>query len=268
MSSTISRDGTRIAFDRFGNGPPVILIHPAYGYRAFDPAMAELAKQLSHHYTVFTYDRRGRGESGDTQPYAIEREIEDIASLISEAGGSPFVYGMSSGAALALEAADRGLPISKLVLYEPPYIIDESRPAYPADYVQHLKRLVSSGRSSDAVLYAMSNAGIPEFVIRQMMIQPIWESFESVAHTLVYDGEIMGETQRGRPLPVRFTNSVQVPTMVIVAAKAPVWARNSAEALVKVLPKGRLQTVEAEFHSVVPQMIAPILDLFFRAQTK
>src|SRR5437016_1477690 len=144
MDTVRSEDGTTIAFDRSGAGPALILVGGALQQRAIDPRTAHLAELLAPHFTVFHYDRRGRGDSGDTQPYAVEREVDDLAALIKEAGGSAFVFGMSSGAALALEAARRGLAISKLALYEPPFIVDDSRPPVPEDYVSQLDALVAS----------------------------------------------------------------------------------------------------------------------------
>jgi pimeloyl-ACP methyl ester carboxylesterase len=262
-AKTKSSDGTVIAFDRLGAGAPIVLVHPAFGHRQFDPPMAELARQLSSQLTVYTYDRRGRGESGDTAPYAVEREIEDLAAVINEAGGSASVYGMSSGAVLALEAAAHGLRIDRLALYEPPFIVDQSRPPYPDDYVSHLSGLIAAGRRGDAVAYAMANSGVPAPVVEHMRGQPFWAAFEAVVHTLVYDGAVMGETQRGRPLPSRF-KKVEQPTMVMVASKAPEWAQSAAEALVAALPNGSLRTVDSEFHAVDAQVVAPVVAGFMR----
>lgn len=262
MSKTNSKDGTPIAFDRLGGGPPVILVHPAFGHRAFDPPMAEAARLLSSQFTIFTYDRRGRGESGDTPPYAVEREIEDIDALIAEAGGAASVYGMSSGAVLALEAANRGSKITRLALYEPPFIVDAGRPPYPADYVAQLSELVSSGHRRDAVAYAMKNVGLPDAMLDQMRAQPMWPAFEAVAQTLVYDGTVMGDTQRGRPLPKRF-GSVKIPTLVIVGSASPPWMQNSAKALAELLPNAEVEALEADFHAVPPHVLAPALARFF-----
>lgn len=145
MKKVLSKDGTPIAFDRSGKGPPIILVDGALCYRASGP-MGPLAALLARHFTVFTYDRRGRGDSGDTAPYAVEREVEDIEALINEAGGSAVVYGISSGAALALEAANRGLAIKKLVLYEAPFIVDDSHPPIPKDFLARLNELIGSDR--------------------------------------------------------------------------------------------------------------------------
>jgi pimeloyl-ACP methyl ester carboxylesterase len=264
MSTILSKDGTVIAFDRSGEGPPVILVHPAFGHRSFNPEMAELARLLGPQFTVFNYDRRGRGESGDTQPYAVEREVEDLGALVAEAGGSAHVYGMSSGAALALEAANRGLAITKLALYEPPFVVDDTRPPMPADYLARLTELASSGRRGDMVEYFMTaGAGVPAEVVAEMRTQPVWPAFEAVAHTLVYDGTVMGDTGRGRPLPAERIASVTAPTLVIVGSGSPAWARNSVRALADALPDGRMRTLEGEYHAVAAATLAPALAEFF-----
>lgn len=261
--TTKSQDGTAIAFDRHGDGPPVVLVHPAFGHRAFDPPMTQLAQELAEQFTVFSYDRRGRGESGDTPAYSVEREIEDLAALIERAGGSACVYGMSSGAVLALEAARAGMSIERLAVYEPPMIVDGSRPAYPADYADHLAGLVAEGRRGDAVAYAMANTGMPEPMIEAMRQQPFWPAFEAVAHTLVYDGRVMGDTQRGNPLDAARYERVTQPVLVLVASRAPSWARSAAESLSRVLARGALDVVESDFHAVDPTVVGPILSRFF-----
>ena len=265
MSITRSKDGTEIAFDRLGEGPPVVLVHPAFGHRGFDPLMGELAQRLSGRFTVYTFDRRGRGESGDTPPYAVERELEDLDALIAEAGGSAFVYGMSSGAVLALEAANRGLAVRALALYEPPFIVDGTAPPMPADYQARLSELLDAGRRGDAVAYAMTNFGAPAEVVEQMREQPVWPAFEAVAHTLAYDAAVMGDSREGRPLPAERTASVRVPTLVIVGSEAGDWARNAARALADALPQGRTCTLEGQFHAVAPALLAEAVADFFAA---
>ncbi|WP_309300188.1 alpha/beta hydrolase [Bacillus sp. SN1] len=192
-SRVISKDGTKIAYEKQGNGPAVILVSSA----AADHYDAEqLAVQLAKYFTVYNYDRRGRGQSTDASQYAIEREIEDIETLIMEAGGSGILFGSSSGAVLTLEAASKlGDKITKLFMYEPPFIIDNSRPAVPTEYVEHLNKLIEEGRRGDAAKYFMSKAlGIPLEYLDHMKANPSWKSMEDLAHTLAYDGMIMGET--------------------------------------------------------------------------
>lgn len=264
MTTTRSKDGTTIAFDRAGAGPALVLVHPATSYRAFNPSMAELAQRLSSRFTVFNYDRRGRGESGDTSPYAVEREIEDLDAVIGEAGGSAFVYGMSSGAALALEAANRGLAIERLALYEPPFIVDDTRPPLPPDYLVRLRELLSSGRRGDATAYYLTSVALlPPEVVAQMREQPMWAGFEAVEPTLAYDAAVMGATMSGRPLAAERVASVTAPTLVIVGSAAGDWARNSASALAAALPDGRLSTLEGQFHAVQPGLLASALEQFF-----
>ena len=160
MHKTLSKDGTPIAYDRSGTGPPLIVVDGALCYRASGPS-GPMAEALAEHFHVITYDRRGRGDSGDKAPYAIEREIEDIEALIREAGGDAFVYGVSSGAALALEAANCGLPITKLAVYEAPFIVDDSRPPLPEDFRAQLDEAIATGRRGDAVRLFMTFVGVP-----------------------------------------------------------------------------------------------------------
>ncbi len=187
MNQVISKDGTGIAFDRLGEGPALILVGGAFQHRAIDPRTAQLAALLAQHFTAFHYDRRGRGDSSDTQPYTVEREVEDLDALIKEAGGSAFVFGMSSGGVLALEAAKRGLAITKLALYETPFNSGDEHARQAAEnYTRQLTALLSEGRRGDAVALAMTTWGAPPEAIAGMRQTPIWPLFESVAPTLAY----------------------------------------------------------------------------------
>ncbi len=258
MKKVISKDGTAIAFDRSGEGPALILVTGAIAARS---DAASLAASLSPHFTVFAYDRRGRGESGDTAPYAVEREVEDLDALITEAGGSAFVFGHSSGAALALEAAVRGLAITKLALYEPPFIVDDSRPRLPEDFATQLSELVSSGRRGDAAeLFMTKAAEAPVEVVAQMRNAPFWPGVEAVAYTLIYDVTIMGDNNA---LPTERVASVTVPTLVIDGGVSPVWMRNAAQAVVEALPNAQRRTLEGQTHNVAPDALAPVLEEFF-----
>lgn len=176
MGKVISKDGTTIAFDQSGDGPAVILVGGAFQHRAIDPRTAQLAALLAKHFTVLHYDRRGRGDSTDTPPYAIVREIEDLEALIRDAGGSVFVFGMSSGGVLALEAARRGLAIKKLALYEPPFNLDDNARSTSKDYTEQLTALLAEGRRGDAVALAMRTFGAPAEAIAGMRQTPIWLS--------------------------------------------------------------------------------------------
>src|SRR5215210_7220072 len=186
MKTVTSKDGTRIAYDELGGGPPLVLIGGALNTRSFGPN-GSLAELLAERFTVINYDRRGRGDSGDTAPYSVEREIEDLDALIEAAGGSACVFGISSGAALALEAANRGLDIEKLALYEVPFVVDDSRPPVPDDYLERPEGLVAMGRRGDAVrLFMREGIGLPAVFVAMMRFMPAWSKLKAVAHTVVY----------------------------------------------------------------------------------
>jgi pimeloyl-ACP methyl ester carboxylesterase len=263
MRTVTSKDGTTIAFDQSGTGPAVIFVGGALSERS---AGVPLAALLAPHFTVFSYDRRGRGDSGDTAPYAVEREIEDIAALIQEAGGSASLYGMSSGAALALEAANHGPPVTKLALYEPPFIVDDTRQPIPQDYVTHLGELASSGRRGMAVEYFMAKAvEVPAEMLAQMRQTPMWPAMEQLAHTLAYDGAVMGGNMAGKPFPPRQWAAVTMPTLVMDGGDSPTWMHNAVQALAEVLPNARRHTLEGQTHAVTPEVLAPVLTEFLTA---
>ncbi len=263
MQKTTSKDGTRIAFDKTGHGPALILVSGALGDRS---AAVPLTPLLSPHFTVIAYDRRGRGDSGDAAPYTIEREVEDIDALIKEAGGSAFVYGHSSGAVLALEAAARRPVITKLALYEPPFILDASRPPVPKDYVTHLNELVSAGQRGAAVEYFMIAAvGVPAEIVAQMRQSPMWAGMEKIAHTLAYDGIIMGNNMAGHPLQARQWASVTIPTLVMDGGASEAWARHAVQVLAGTLPNAQRRTLEGQTHGADPTILAPLLVEFFQA---
>ena len=261
MNQVTSKDGTTIAFDRSGEGPPIILVNGALSERS---TSAPLAAILAPSLTVFAYDRRGRGDSGDTPPYAVEREVDDIGALIQEAGGSAFLFGHSSGAALALEATAHGLDVAKLALYESPFIVDDSRPPVPSDYLTSLQEMASAGRSGDAVEYFMTvGVGLPGGMVAQMRNAPMWPGLEKVGHTLPYDAAIMGENMSGKALPDEWGASVTVPTLVMDGGESPVWQRNSARALADLLPDAQYRTLAGQTHEVAPEVLAPVLQEFF-----
>jgi pimeloyl-ACP methyl ester carboxylesterase len=259
-----SGDGTRIAFDRTGDGPALVLVAGATANRSFPNPLGGL---LASDYTVFNYDRRGRNESADTPPYAVEREIEDIEALIREAGGSAFVFGMSSGAVLALEAAAARLAITKLALYEPPFIVDDSRAPVPADYVKRMKEAIASGRPGDAVEVFMTDAvGMPAEAVASMRKEQMWPALEAVAHTIPYDGEIMEGLMSGKPFPPERGSrwaSMTVPTLVMDGGASEQFMHSGADALAAVLPSAQRETLEGQTHDVKPEVLAPVLKKFF-----
>jgi pimeloyl-ACP methyl ester carboxylesterase len=257
-----SKDGTAIAFERSGAGPAVILVDGALCSRAFGP-MPKLAPLLAPHFTVYTYDRRGRGESGDTRPYATQREVEDIAALIEAAGGSAFVLGLSSGAALALEAAAAGLGITKLAVYEPPYLGDDGGHHAAAGHEAQLDRLIVAGRRGEAVQYFMRKmVGMPAFPVFLLRLMPwMWRKLEAVAHTLAYDAAIMGDFT----LPTARLAAIRIPTLAAHGAKTDVKLQAAVRAVAEALPDARLRVLDGQTHNVSPQVLAPVLVEFFRA---
>lgn len=267
MRSVTSKDGTSIAFDQSGEGSALILVAPAFATRTDE---SSLAAALALDFTVLAYDRRGRGDSSDTAPYAVEREIEDLDAVIDAAGGSAFVFGHSSGAVLALDAARvLSTKTTKLALYEPPFIVDASRPPMPEDFASHLSELIAAGRRGDAVEYWQTNLGIPAEAIAQMRESPMWAGLEALAPTLPYDAAIMGDTQRGDPLPLRQWASVTVPTLVMDGTTMMgredfhVFMRHGADALASILPNAQRRTLEGQDHGPAPEALTPALREFF-----
>jgi pimeloyl-ACP methyl ester carboxylesterase len=263
MKTVTSKDGTTIAFDQFGEGPVVILVDGALQYRAFDQGMVELANLLAPHFTVIHYDRRGRGDSTDTQPYALEREIEDIEAIIDEAGGSASLYGISSGAALAMEAAIKlEDKVSKLAMYEVPYNDDEAAQQAWKEYVKQLRELLDAGRNGDAVgLFMMLVGASPEDVegIRQTPMWPLWES---IGHTLAYDHiAALGEDAA---IPTERASFVTMPALVMDGSESFPFMHTTAVTLANAMPKGQHRTLEGQTHEVAAEAIAPVLVEFFK----
>lgn len=256
METTTSKDGTTIAFDRLGEGPPVVLVSGGSVDRQDN---APLADALAGTFTVVNYDRRGRGPSGDTEPYAVQREVEDIDAVIESAGGSANLYGISSGAALAMEAAASGSPITKLALYEPPWI-PEGTPRPPADTARIYREFVDQGERGKAVEYFMSKVvGLPDEFVQQARSGPFWGKQEALAHTLAYDATIMADYD----LPTDRAAIVKVPTLVAAGSATFPFMLDTARALADAIPDAQLQILEGQTHDVSPEVLAPVLEAFF-----
>lgn len=256
MEKTSSSDGTEIAFDRLGDGPPLILVSGASCARGIHGPLAEM---LAADFTVFNYDRRGRGDSGDTQPYAVEREIEDVAAVCDVAGGAAAVFGNSSGAVLALRAAAAGLPIARLALWEPPIMTDPDAPRRQREYLTQLTALLDTGRRGDAMALFLTTVGLPQDMITGMRQAPMWPGLEAVAHTLAYDAVVMGDST----LPASLVSSVKVPTLVLTGGNTGEWAGNTADALTSALPDSEHRTLDGQDHNVAWDVLAPALREFF-----
>jgi pimeloyl-ACP methyl ester carboxylesterase len=267
MNTVTSADGTTIAYDRAGSGPPVILVDGAFCGRSFGP-MPGLAPVLAPHLTVYTYDRRGRGDSGDTEPYAVEREIEDIEALVDAAGGSAHLYGISSGAVLAARAT-AALPgkVRRLALYEPPVIVDSSREPVPADYRQHVDDLIAAGRHGEVVKYFLTaGVGLPAVFVVMMRLMPAWSKIKAAAPTLRYDVAVVGDSQLGKPLPEelrKVLGGIDVPALVVDGGKAQPWMRTGVRAVADAVPEAERRTLPGQTHQVKPAALAPVLVEFF-----
>jgi pimeloyl-ACP methyl ester carboxylesterase len=255
METVISKDGTTIAFDRIGEGPAVVLVS---GGSVDRTSLAPLAQELAPDFTVLNYDRRGRGPSGDTPPYAIDREIEDIEAVVEAAGGEAAIFGSSSGAVLAMFAAEAGLGIGKLAMWEPPYI-PEGFPKPPEDQVEQYETMVAEGRRGDAVEFFMARVvGMPAEFVAGARTQPWWGATEALAHTLAYDARIMGDYE----IPVDRAANVKVPTLVLAGGADMPFMRETAQALADSLPDGQVRFLDGQGHNVDMTVLAPVLKEF------
>jgi pimeloyl-ACP methyl ester carboxylesterase len=256
MDHVASADGTDIAFDRTGSGPPVILV---CGGSVDRMSLAGLAELLSPSFTVCNYDRRGRGDSGDTLPYAVQREVEDIDAVAGAAGGSAFLFGSSSGAALAMEAAIALDSITKLALWEPPFL-PEGAPKPPANTAQTFTDLVAAGRRGDAVEFFMAKVvGLPPEFVQGARQAPFWAQTEALAHTLAYDATVMGDYS----IPTEKASSVKVPTIVLAGGADFPWMPETAQTLAAAMPNGEMRRLEGQGHNVDMTVLAPVLIEFF-----
>lgn len=260
MPAVTSADGTAIAYERTGSGPALLLVDGAMCYRGAGP-MRPLAALLQNSLTVYAYDRRGRGESSDTAPYAVAREVEDLQALIAEAGGEAYVYAISSGAALALATAAAGPGITRLALYEPPFMAEVSDPARIAAYTERLHELLDAGRRGDAVALFMTNVGMPSEAVAGMRAQPFWAALEAIAPTLAYDDALLG----GGVVPRHLAATITVPALVLAGGASPDGLQLAAKATADALPAAEYRTLDGQTHDVAPDALAPVLAEFLRA---
>ncbi|MEU0881959.1 alpha/beta hydrolase [Lentzea sp. NPDC005914] len=263
---TTSADGTEIAYSITGSGPALILVDGAMCHRMFGPS-TELASVLDKNFTVYTYDRRGRGETGDgATPWSPEHEIEDLDALIGEAGGSAFVFGVSSGAVLALDAATKLPSITRLAVYELPMVVDDTYSPRPADIVEQMNDILARGDRSGMISKFMKMVGVPGIGLAIMKLTPVWKKLKLVAHTLPWDLRILGDDGRGAPLPGnRWT--IKVPTLVMNGGKSPEYLRNTMKNVAEVLGDVEYQELPGQTHMLKSSAAAPVLVEFFsRAQ--
>ena len=255
MEKVKSADGTTIAFDQLGEGPPLVVVAGASCDRSID---ARLATVLAEDFTVLNYDRRGRGDSGDTLPFAVEREVEDIDVMLAAAGGSATVVGLSSGAALAAEAAADGLPIDTLVMWEPPFSVDADRARRAKEYADELDKLLAGDRRGDALAHFMRFVGLPEDMIAGMRQSPYWMLGESLAPTLAYDAAVMGDSA----VPVERYGQINVPTLVLAGSESPEFMRTAATRAAAAIPGAHHEVLVGQDHNVAGEALAPVLVKF------
>lgn len=255
LETVTSKDGTKLAVDVSGSGPAIVLVSGGSVDRGSN---AGLAAALESGFTVHNYDRRGRGDSGDTAPYAVEREIEDIEAVIALSGGTAHLYGSSSGAGLALEAAAAGAQVDRLVLWEPPYNLDPAgRP--PADSVEQLDRMVGEGRRGDAVEFFMGQmVRMPAEFVAFARTQPWWAAQEALAHTLAYDARVMGDYS----VPTATAARVSVPTLILTGGASFALFEPTAQALVAAMPDARTAVLDGQEHNVDPTVLGTAMVAF------
>ena len=259
-----SKDGTRIGYSVTGTGPVIVLVDGALCYRTSGP-MGPISAQLKDRFTVVTYDRRGRGESGDTKPYAIRREVEDLDALIDAAGGSVMIYAISSGVPLALAAADSlgAGRITSMVLYEAPLILDTTRKPVDPDYAGKMDALIARGDNAGAVKHFMQNGvGLPGFAILMMQLMGVMKKLAPVGPTLAYDTALVTPFWKNKPLPAGVWPNATMPVLNIGGGKSDPWMQNAQLAISKALPNATHRTLPGQNHMVAATAIAPLIKQF------
>jgi pimeloyl-ACP methyl ester carboxylesterase len=262
MRTTLSSDGTKIAYDTAGSGPLLVLVDGALCTRRIGPGKG-LARLLAGDFTVISYDRRGRGDSGDAGAYEVDREVEDLQAVIEAAGGQAFVFGQSSGAVLALHAAARSPQITRLAVYEAPFVVDETRAPTGPEYHQRLTDLLAREKRGSAVRLFLRFVGLPKPLIAGMRFTPLWRSLKAIAPTLSYDSLITVEHQQGRALSPDLWAAATKPTLVLCGRASKAWMRNGMQALADTLPDATLRALDGQTHNLRPEVVAPHLVRFF-----
>lgn len=258
--TVVSRDGTRIAYEISGHGPTVVLVAGALGYKDF-PYLRNFTAEFAKDFRVVTYDRRGRGDSSDTQPYTVEKEIEDLAAVCRAAGDSPIVLGISSGAALVLEAAAQGVPMAAAVAFEPPYMVGEHRRPQHARYEDDVRGFVARDDRDGALKLFMRTVGLPAFAVAIMRLMPFWKKLRPVAHTLPYDAAIMNRFD----LPTARLATIRVPTLVVGGGKSPGALKSAVRAVADVVPGAQVVEIPKQSHNINPSALSPVVQRFARA---
>jgi pimeloyl-ACP methyl ester carboxylesterase len=260
MASVISKDGTKIAFEKTGSGPAVIIVGGALSDRN---GGKPLAARLAEHFTVYIFDRRGRGESADAKTYAVEREIEDLAAVIDDAGGSAFLYGVSSGAALALQTAAKLGPakVPKLALYEPPYSSGDGKQKQEfAEQKRRINELIKTGRPGDAAAYFLTAIGTPPEALEKMKASSEWETIKKIDFTLAYDYVVLGDGM----VPQAIAKAIAARALVMDGEKSMEFMHATADRVAKLIPAAERKTLNGQTHQAAPEVAAPVLIEFFK----
>ena len=265
MPTVTSADGTTIAYETHGAGPALILVDGALNHRTFGPARG-LANALADSYTIHIYDRRGRGDSGNTLPWHPDREIDDLAALLTAAGGHAHLFGASSGAVLAADAAAKLPGITRIALYEPPFIVDDTRAPREATFTTDTETLIANGDRSAALKKFMKHVGMPAAMVHVMALTPPWKKLTAVAHTLPYDLRTLGDTGTGKPLDETRWSGATMPALVLDGGKSPQYMRNAARALSNALPNAQYRTLPGQTHMIKPAAVAPAVKEFLAAR--
>jgi pimeloyl-ACP methyl ester carboxylesterase len=256
-SVATSKDGTRIGFEKSGSGPAVVVISGALSHRGLYRDRS-LPARLSEHFTVYLYDRRGRGESTDVQPYAVAREIEDIEALLEDAGGSGSLYGVSSGGALALQAAARlgSAKVTRLAIYDAPY---GQKPEDFATQKQRVNELVRTGERGEAAAFFLSAIGTPPEALEAMKRSPEWEAIRKIDFTLAYDYAVLGDGD----VPEEIVNAIRVPTLVMNGEKSMDFMGAAADRIAALVPQSQRKPLKGQAHQAETEVMAPVLVEFF-----
>ena len=253
----VSKDRTRIAYDVTGKGPTIVIVAGALGYKDF-PYLRGFVADFAKDFRVVIYDRRGRGGSGDTPPYSVDKELDDLEAVVRAAGAPAIVLGSSSGAALALEAAARGVPMRALVAFEPPYMVGEHRRPNHANYEPEVRGYIARGDRGGAVSLFMRTVGLPRVFVAVMRLMPIWKKLKGVAHTLPYDAAIMNNFE----LPTSRLRSIRVPTLVVGGGKSPAALKAAVRSVGDIIPGARVVEVPNQTHAIKGAALAPVVREF------
>jgi pimeloyl-ACP methyl ester carboxylesterase len=259
MTQVTSKDGTKIAFEKSGTGPALIIVSGALSARSlFEGEPRLLVETLSKHFTVYIYDRRGRGDSTDEQPYDVEREIEDLESLIQETGGQAYLYGVSSGGALSLRAAAKlgAGKVQILAIFEVPYgqgkeVFDKQK--------EGVNERIKNGKPGDAAAFFLSQIGTPREALQKMKSSPAWRTFENIDFTLNYDYQVLGDGA----IPRDIVKTITIPTLVMVGEKGMEFMHATAEQLATLIPNAEYKTLKGQMHQPKAEVVAPALSAFF-----